>query len=85
MPDVTTDELRRLLVEVTRPGVDPASVPDDEALGLLGVNSLASMRFLVAVEERYGIRIADADLSLNLLDDLTALTSYVRQRSGDAS
>jgi acyl carrier protein len=51
-------------------------------LDVLGLDSLETLEFLVAVENRFGVQIADSELSLSLVDNLSALDEYLRQRQG---
>ncbi|WP_272881587.1 acyl carrier protein [Fundidesulfovibrio soli] len=71
--DVTTRELRDLLVEA---GVDQAvaeAVRPDAPLLRQGVDSLDYPAFTLAVESRYGVTIGERDsLSLRTLDDFAA-------------
>lgn len=66
----TINELKALMLDIgvneeIVAGVDPA-----KPLSLQGVDSVDCPAFAVAVEERYGVKIADADsLKLKTLED----------------
>ncbi len=66
-------DLRMLLVEMS--GQDTSRVgPDDDLVHKLGLDSLARLRLLAAVEKRFGVRFSDDRLgeirTLNQLLDL---------------
>jgi acyl carrier protein len=66
----TINELKELMLNIGMDrdivaGVDPA-----EALSLQGVDSVDCPAFAAAVEERYGVKMSDADsLKLKTLND----------------
>ena len=66
----TINELKELMLKIgvkkeIVAGLDPA-----EALSLQGVDSVDCPAFAVAVEERYGVKLSDADsLKLKTLND----------------
>ncbi len=67
------EELKQLMLEV---GVEPAVVEQLDPSRLLaqqGVDSLDGPAFVMAVEQRYGINISDADaLRLKTLEDFAS-------------
>jgi acyl carrier protein len=66
----TIEELKELMLNI---GIDEdivRGVKPAEPLSLQGVDSVDCPAFAVAVEERYGVRISDADsLRLKTLND----------------
>ena len=75
--DFIKNELKQIFVSVLRSNVDPASVQDTGVINQLGIDSIKSLEILIWVEDRFGIEIADEDLSAKLLDSLDALSEYV--------
>jgi acyl carrier protein len=77
----TTSTLMRLVVEVTAGEV----VPDPSDVGpgsirRLGLNSVTTLSFLVAVEDAFGIEWDD-DVSSEVLGGFAAMTAYVEAQS----
>jgi acyl carrier protein len=74
----TLTDLKQILIE--RVGVRPPDVPDDPASRLddLGVDSLGVTQLYAAIEQRFGCRIPEEDLStITTTGDLIA---YVNER-----
>lgn len=73
------EELKELMLNV---GVERELVADlnpAESLSRQGVDSLDGPAFVMAVEERYGLTISDADsLRLKTLEDFARLIDAVR-------
>jgi acyl carrier protein len=72
----TINELKELMLKI---GMDVdlvASLDPAEALSLQGVDSVDCPAFAVAVEERYGVKLSDADsLKLKTLNDFAQYIS----------
>lgn len=80
--DEVEARLRRGLVESLALPLSPDEVPRHGLLRELGLDSVASLEYLIWVEGEFGIQIDDDDLSVDLVDDLTVLADYVRGRVG---
>jgi acyl carrier protein len=54
-------------------------IADDEALfeGGLGLNSIATLQVIAAVEEEFGIEVPDEDLTPELIESVRTLANYV--------
>lgn len=54
-------------------------IADDEALfeGGLGLNSIATLQAIAAVEEEFGIEVPDEDLIPELIESVRTLANYV--------
>lgn len=84
--DATTDEIRRIWLEalgITLPEDETDDV--DRLQDLAGVDSVALLEFVVALEQRFGITMEPEWLKIDRLTDLPALTDYIRQRSAPPS
>lgn len=77
----TKSRLRKVLVEALELDRDPATVPDTNLVAELGLDSINTIEFLIWVESEFQIEIADEDLSVELIDDLDRLASYVEART----
>ncbi|WP_150048058.1 MULTISPECIES: acyl carrier protein [Methylomonas] len=76
--NVTHEELIVLLENVGT-SVDLAQLKGDELLEEAGVDSLEVMNFLLEVEQKFGVKIPDADIDkLNTLNDVR---NYLQQKS----
>jgi acyl carrier protein len=76
----TKRRLRKVLVDSLDLQRDPESIPDTNLVAELGLDSINTIEFLIWVESEFAIEIADEDLSVDLIDDLNRLASYVEQR-----
>jgi len=75
--NVTHKELIELLENVGT-SVDLAQLKGDELLEEAGVDSLEVMNFLLEVEQKFGVKIPDADIDkLNTLNDVR---NYLQQK-----
>ncbi len=81
----TKTRLRKILVESLDLQRSPESVPDKNLVAELGLDSINTIEYLIWVESEFGIQIADEDLSINLIDDLDNLVSYIESRRAAAS
>lgn len=66
----TIDELRKLMLEVGVEAATVSAIDPATALARYDFDSLDWPVFIIAVENRYGIKISDSDaLKLKTLDD----------------
>ena len=79
MPDKSVREKVLLTLKSVAPEIDMAEVdPQQSFHDQLGIDSIDYLNFIVGLEERFGIRIAEADyLQLSTLD---GCLSYLMQR-----
>ncbi len=72
----TINELKELMLNIGVDGDIVAGVDPVEPLSLQGVDSMDCPAFAMAVEERYGVKISDAEsLRLKTLNDFVAYIS----------
>lgn len=77
MTDDDTARQVRLLIARVAPDVDPEAIgPDDDLLRTLGIDSFDHLRVLIAVHERFGIDIPEADHGK--LRTVRAITDHIR-------
>lgn len=77
--DELADRVRRLLAATARLELDPATLPLDRPLlgeGGLGIHSLEVFEFVCALEEEFGIAVADDALVPPV--SLRSIVDYVR-------
>jgi acyl carrier protein len=72
--------LREVLVESLDLKIDPGSIPETNLVAELGLDSINTIEYLIWVESAFSIEIADEDLSIDLIDDLSKLAAYVHAR-----
>ncbi|MBZ5638594.1 MAG: acyl carrier protein [Acidobacteriia bacterium] len=80
-------ELKDLLIRRLRlPGVSPDSIDDSEPLvgGALGLDSIDLLELTLALEERYGFKIADEKPAREAFQSIATLAAFVRQRRAAA-
>ena len=76
----TKKRLRKVLVESLELKREPESIPDTDIVAVLGLDSINTIEYLIWVESEFNIEIADEDLSIDLIDDLNKLATYVEER-----
>jgi acyl carrier protein len=78
----TKARLRRIMVDALELDRDPETIPDANLVEELGLDSINTLEYLIWVESEFGIQIADEDLSVDLINDLNTLATYVEARAG---
>jgi acyl carrier protein len=75
--DVTLDAIKGVMVE--KFGVEADTVRPDTQLEELGMDSLATLEFMYAFEEKYGIKFEDTREEINTIGDLVTLVERLKQ------
>lgn len=78
--NATKSRLRKVMVDALDLDVDPETIPDKNLVATLGLDSINTIEYLIWVEGEFHIEIVDEDLSIDLIDDLDKLASYVEDR-----
>jgi acyl carrier protein len=81
MPDVTIDELKRMLVENCMLKVDVATIEEDTPLfgpDSVGLDSLDALQMSVALEKAYGVQITDQNTARDAFQSLGTLRDWLR-------
>ena len=73
--DEVARHIRRVFVATLGLNLDPAFVGDD-LRAVAGMDSLATLEFVAGLESELGVAIEPHRLSMELLGDVRALTSY---------
>ena len=77
----TLDRIRRVLVESLRLNIASTDLQYEAKLEeVAGMDSLAILEFVVALEAEFGVIIEPRLLRLKLIRDLEGLASYVEER-----
>ena len=78
MSDPLKEQIKRLIVAALGLDVDPAEIPDDEALfGGMELDSMATLEIVAVIEEEFGITVGDDELTVELFGSVETLAEYV--------
>lgn len=79
MSECLKAQIKCLIVAALGLDVDPAEIPDDEALfsGGMDLDSIATLEIVAAIEEEFSITVEDDELTAELFDSVDALAKYV--------
>ncbi len=83
MPNVSIDDLKKMLVENCVLKVKPGEITADAPLfgpGSVGLDSLDALQMTVAIQERYGVAIGDAQTARDALRTLNTLREWLAQQ-----
>jgi len=80
-PRSTIDRIRRVLVDALGLNVEHEQLTDETTLNdLAGLDSVAVLEFVVALEDEFGVELPPELLTLGFLGDLRRLASYIDAR-----
>ncbi|MDR2688380.1 MAG: phosphopantetheine-binding protein [Azoarcus sp.] len=83
MPDLKL-ALKTLIVDACDKVVDPASITDDEPLfgsgTRLALDSLDALQLSMALQKRYGVRLADSKETRRILSSVASLADWLEQK-----
>ena len=76
--------IKEVLVRTLELEVAPEEIPDDEMLfgegEHMGIDSIATLEVIVALEEEFGIEVEDDDLDAELFASVALMVDYVEDR-----
>ena len=74
--------IRKVLIEKMLSEVDPDEIEDDTPLIELGVgvDSVATLELIVALESEFKISIDEEDINQNLLENIDSIAEYIGKR-----
>lgn len=82
--DDIAGRIKRVFVAAVSPGLDEESLRFTERLDeIAGLDSIALLEFVIALEKEFGFKFPPEALRLELLRDLDGLTSYVAARTSE--
>ena len=85
MPNVSIEDLRNLLVENCVLKTSAELIAEHTPLfgpGSIGLDSLDALQMTVAIEQRYGIVIGDAETARRVLQSLGTLRQWLAEQAG---
>jgi acyl carrier protein len=75
-------ELKALVLQAAEKEEPPGGLADDEVLfgpdARLGLDSLDALQISMAIQARYGVRMADSKETRRALSSIASLASYLR-------
>ena len=82
MKENINSRIRKVLIEKMLSEVDPEEIKDDTPLIELGVgvDSVATLELLVALESEFEISIDEEDIDQNLLENIYSRAEYIGKR-----
>jgi acyl carrier protein len=82
------DSLRSLVLDASEKQAPAGGLGDDEVLfgetSRLGLDSLDALQISMAIQQQFGIRIADSKETRRAMASLASLATYLRERGADA-
>lgn len=81
-----TARVKATIVRALELPLAPEELHDDEPLlgGPLGLDSVAALEIVLAVEVEFGIEVADEDVRSDLFASVGAVCAYVAARRGES-
>ncbi len=72
--------VKQVIIRTLSLEVDPQEIDDEDALfgGGLGLNSMATIELVVALEKEFGLEVPDEDLRVELFESVKTMADYVR-------
>jgi acyl carrier protein len=88
MADALNLRLNNLVVSTLKlADIQPADIPDDEALigsPRLGLDSIDALELVLAIEKKFGVKIGSSEESRIALASVATLAAYIRSQKPDA-
>ncbi|MBD3289252.1 acyl carrier protein [candidate division KSB1 bacterium] len=81
MEEIISD-IKKLIVERLNLQVDPDEINDNEELfgGAMGLDSLATLEIIAALENRFDLEVSDEELTTELFTSIKTLAEYVQNK-----
>lgn len=77
-------DLKRMIVDVCEKDIDPAGIADDELLfgpdARLELDSLDALQISMALQKRYGVRLADSKETRRIMASIATLAEFLAAR-----
>lgn len=78
------DDLKRMIVDVCEKDIDAAGIADDELLfgpdARLELDSLDALQISMALQKRYGVRLADSKETRRIMASIATLAEFLASR-----
>jgi acyl carrier protein len=87
MSEEIKNRIKKVLVHKLLPDLSSEDIKDDTLLiGLgVGVDSVATLEFVVALEEEFQISIDEKEINPELLATIRTISDYISTRTGSTS
>jgi acyl carrier protein len=87
MSEEIKNRIKKVLVHKLLPDLSSEDIKDDTLLiGLgVGVDSVATLEFVVALEEEFRISVDEKEISPELLATVSTIADYISSRIGSTS
>lgn len=70
--------VKSAIVQSLRLSIDPNDIADDESLFEgVGVDSIAALEIIFALEQEFGIEVDDEELRVDIFDSVNSMVRYV--------
>ena len=84
--DQIKEDLRQYILEEFLPGEKPANLRDDTPLRTSGIlDSVATLKTVTFVEERYGIEVEAHEAGVENFDTIDSIAAFVQSKKGAAA
>jgi acyl carrier protein len=84
--DQIKEDLRQYILAEFLPGEKPANLKDDTPLRSSGIlDSVATLKTVTFVEERYGIEVEAHEASVENFDTIESIASFVKSKKSAAA
>ncbi len=82
MKETVNSRIRKVLIEKMLSEVDPSEIKDDTPLIELGVgvDSVATLELIVALESEFKISIDEEDINQSLLENIDSIAECIGKR-----
>jgi acyl carrier protein len=81
--DQIKEDLRQYILEEFLPGEKPANLQDDTPLRTSGIlDSVATLKTVTFVEERYGIEVEAHEAGVENFDTIDSIAAFVQSKKG---
>ena len=80
------ENLRQYILSEFLPGEKPSNLRDDTPLRTSGVlDSVATLRLVSFIEERYGIEVEAHEASVENFDSIQSIVAFINSKKGTVS
>lgn len=76
--DTTLNSLKRLVISVAELNLDPDKIGDHASIfDDCGIDSTSLVALVLSIEEKYGIRVTEDELEIEMFQDLSRLAQFI--------
>ena len=80
MSDELDRQLKELIVERLFLDIEPEAIESDSPLSDYGVDSFLLLELIVAIEEVYGVKFEQSDITAEVLESVSSLRALVESK-----